>query len=356
MAFREDLATLEPRLSLALASEPTQRVQAFTELELSRDFIVQDEADLFDAQTRIELEQAYVTFTDIYPGFSLQLGRQLYEDERDWWYKEELDAIRLYFRTERFGVELSVSRNELVGEDLLNRDDTDESNNYVLISRYAYKEDSEFDAYVFKQDDHSDAREDPLFLGVRSIGEIGSDFEHWIDAAVVRGKDDGRDIHAYGFDVGLTYEPALPLYPLFTLGTAFGSGDSDPQDGVDHDFRQTGFQESYYYYGEILAPELSNMWIFTAGASVLPTYSTSVGFLYHYYRQHRAADTLRDALVYQDPDGRHKDLGHALDFIATWDVKNLYVDLILGTFFPGDAFSEDAPNAYFSEFIISYEF
>ncbi|MGH8503080.1 MAG: alginate export family protein [Gammaproteobacteria bacterium] len=357
--FEEDVATLEPRLDVALAYEPSPRVSAFAQLELSHEFILEDEAELLDPpETRLTVEQAYLTFNEILPGLSMQVGRQLFEDDRDWWYREELDAVRLFYRTERFGVEFSASRLELVGDDFLNRDEPQRTNNLFLIGRYAYREDAEFDAYVFKQDDRAeDEEEDPLFLGVRSIGELGSDFEHWVDAAIVRGTDDGRDIRAYGFDAGITYEPDLRFDPLFTVGAAFGSGDSDPDDDVDQAFRQTGFQQSFYYYGEVLAPELSNLWVLTAGASMYVTDSLSAGFLYHYYEQHRAADELRNAFIFEDPDGVDKHLGQALDFVFSYyGAGGLYADLILGSFYPGDAFPDDAPTAYFGEFIIGYQF
>jgi alginate production protein len=355
--FESDLTSLEPRLDLALAYRPSPRVTAFAQLELSRAYYLVNEADEERPDAELTVEQAYVTFPEILPGFSMQIGRQLFEDERDWWYKEELDALRLFYRHERFGLEFSASRSELVGDDLLNRDEPERTNNFFLIGRYAYQEDAEFDAYVFKQDDRTDDDDDPLFFGIRSIGEIGEDFEHWIDAALVRGHDDDEDIHAYGFDAGLSYEPELRFDPLFTLGVAFGSGDADPDDDIDREFRQTGFQESYYYYGEVLAPELSNMWILTAGASLFVTQDISAGFLYHYYRQHRASEELRDAFIFGYPTGQDKDLGQALDFVVSyWGTEGLYADLILGTFYPGDAFLDDSPNAYFSEIIIGYEF
>ncbi len=87
------------------------------------------------------------------------------------------------------------------------------------------------------------------------------------------------------------------------------------------------------------------------------TQDLSVGFLYHDYRQHRAADALRDAFTFQDLDGEHKALGHALDFVFSYyGAEGLYADLIIGSFFPGDAYLEDSTNAYFGEFIIGYEF
>lgn len=62
----------------------TPRVSAFAQLVLSREFIIEDEGDLLDpVDTRLAAEQAYVTFAEILPGLSMQIGRQLFEDERD---------------------------------------------------------------------------------------------------------------------------------------------------------------------------------------------------------------------------------------------------------------------------------
>lgn len=91
------------------------------------------------------------------------------------------------------------------------------------------------------------------------------------------------------------------------------------------------------------------------------TKTISAGFLYHYYEQHRAADELRDAFIFEDPDGVDKHLGQALDFVVSYYgyeglFKGLYADVILGSFYPGDAYPDDAPTAYFGEFIIGYQF
>jgi hypothetical protein len=136
---------------ISRSPQPNPRVSAFAQLELSREFIIEDEGDLLDpADTRLTSEQAYVTFAEILPGLSMQIGRQMFEDERDWWYKGGLDAVRLFCRTKRLGLEFSASRVELLGDDLLNRHDPEQTNNFSSIGRYAYREDSEFDVHVFK--------------------------------------------------------------------------------------------------------------------------------------------------------------------------------------------------------------
>ena len=351
-----DVAIVEPTLNLAFAYEPSERIRAFADLELRRDIPLRDDDDVLDSEGDFSLAQAYVQVTDFYDGFSLQLGRQRFQDEREWWYDEELDAARLFYRSGRFGMELSASRSTDLGNDFLNHGSSEESENYFFVGHYAYTEEAALSVYLLKLR-NSDDREYPLFLGLRSIGAIGTRLAHWVDAAIVAGNDDDRDIRAYGFDLGISYDTELPLEPSFTLGLALGSGDSDPEDDVDREFRQTGFQESYFYYGEVLAPELSNLWITTTGIQVRPLANTAVTLLHHYYRQHQLADELRDVTIEQDPDGRHRELGHAVDLVFSyWGHRSLYLELILGAFFPGDAFASDASNAYLGELIISYEF
>lgn len=136
---------------------------------------------------------------------------------------------------------------------------------------------------------HNAANAEPIFLGARSIRELAPRLEHWIDLALVRGSEDGRDIRAWGFDAGLEYETELPGEIELSVGVAFCSGDANPGDAVDGSFRQTGLRGSYFYYGEVLAPELSNMWIATAGIGFSPADDISIDLLYHCYRQHEAA-------------------------------------------------------------------
>ncbi len=361
-----DLATAEPELKVALSFTPSDRIQAFMELELAQKYLIDSPADARESTTSLELKQAYVGFPELYPGFTLQLGRQRFNDEREWWYDEKLDAARLFFRRGRFGVEASASRKEIYGDDLLNSDEGENINNYFLVGRYAYQHDAELDAYVFVRDDRSDDQEDTVFLGVRGIGEMTRSIDYWLDAALVRGTEGGKNIRAYGFDVGSILKFASPLKPSLTLAVAFGSGDSNPDDNVDRNFRQTGFQDNkgrfngvtnIQYYGEVLQPELSNLWILTGGIGIRPIRKGSIDLVYHYYRQDQGSDNLRDAEIDVDPDGRNRDLGQGLDLIFGYKgFRDVSMEIVFGSFFPGNAFPSDADNAYFSELKLSYKF
>ena len=362
----DDVSTLEPELEVAFSYDPIEHVQAFLNLELKREFAVEEEGRDRDRPIRLQIIQAYIAFKVLFGGVSVQLGRQRFKDAREWLYDEKMDAVRLFYRRSRFELEVSASRKLIVGKDLLNNESKELINNYFVLGRYALGEESEIATYVLIRDDRSDRPENLYFFGLRSIGELTSNVDYWIDAAHVRGTDDSNDIRGYGFDLGTTYRFERRFDPSLTLGFAFGSGDSDPDAGVDANFRQTGLQDNndkfngitrFKYYGEVFEPELSNMWIFTAGVGVRPTRRSSIDLIYHRYRQHRASRKLRDVAIDDKPKGRDRDLGNGLDLVlGIREFENLNVELVLGAFFPGDAFSDEADNAYFAGVEIRYSF
>lgn len=361
----EDLASFEPELEVAFSYDPAPWFRAFANLDLKRQFPIEEPDGRDSQETRLRVKQAYVNLREIFQGVSVTLGRQEFKDEREWLYDEDLDGVRLFYRDTDFGIEASVSREKLVDKDILNEDSGDEINNYSLLARYALGEDSEISPYLFLRDERSSSDEDLIFLGVSSTGELASDFDYWAEFALVRGSDEGTDIRGYGFDVGATYVFDSDFEPSLTLGAAFGSGDSDPDD-TDRNFRQSGLQDnsdrfngitSFKYYGEVLDPELSNLFILTAGVGVRPTKDTSIDLIYHHYRQHRASDELRDAAIDEDPNGNDRNLGNGLDLIIGFrEIENVSAEAVFGLFDPGDAFSSDASTAYFVGFEVEFSF
>ena len=226
-------------------------------------------------------------------------------------------------------------------------------------------EDSEVTVYVIYRDDREPDPEDLLFFGLQSTGELTPELDYWANLAHVRGTEDGNDISGFGIDLGATYAFDLPLEPAVTLAGAFGTGDSDPDDGKDETFRQTGLQDnnarfngvtSFKYYGEVFDPELSNLAIATAGLGFRPTRRSSVDLVYHHYWQAKAVDDLRDSALDAEPNGEHRDLGHELDLIiGLREFQNIAWELVLGAFLPGDGFDED-DNAYFVGSDLRFEF
>jgi alginate production protein len=357
---------IEPELEIALSYDPTEFFQAFLDMELTYE-LEDDQAGERTRLTTLEVSRLYVLFREILPGTSLQIGRQEFKDEREWLFDADLDGIRVFYRLSRFGLELSAAREELLGKDLLRHDESEPVNHYFLIGRYAIASEAEAMLYALFRDDRTPAQDQPLFLGFRSLGEIGEDIEYWADIAHVRGKEGERKIRGFGFDVGATREFDLPLKPYFTLGYAFGTGDDDPGDSIDKNFRQTGFQDNttkfggvvkILYYGEVLDPELSNLAVFTCGIGIRPAKTLSFDLIYHSYRQHRRSDEIRDSQLERDPTGESKDIGREIDLVIGYKTKkpNIGVEFAVGRFFPGSAFPDGSDGAWGFRFEMGYAF
>jgi len=366
----EDLSTIEPGLTLVFSFDPSRHFQAFFDAKLGGEFLFED-GDKVDDKVVLEIEQAYLFFKDLLnEGFSFQIGRQRFEDERQWLYDEELDAARVFYKISDFSLELSVSRKDLADRDLLNPDEEEQINNYVVYGKYEH-EDEEIEriagAYILFRDDRLNENDSPLLIGIHADGDLTESIGYWLELAYAGGKDGSNKVRGFGFDLGSTYEFDLPLEPSVTLGYAFGTGDGDPDDDVDKSFRQTGLQNNegsfngvpdFKYYGELFDPELSNLSVFTVGAGINLTEESSIDLVYHYYLQHKASDNLRDAGIDADPDGQSKRLGSEIDLIMGYEgIENgLELALKLGYFIPGKAFLSESENSFLTKIEIQYEF
>ncbi|MGI9435193.1 MAG: alginate export family protein, partial [Geminicoccaceae bacterium] len=149
-----------------------------------------------------------------------------------------------------------------------------------------------------------------------------------------------------------------PLQPSVTLGYAFGSGDGDPDDGIDEAFKQTGLSSNegrfggvtqFVTYGEALAPELSNIHIFTAGFGFRPAPGMFVDVVYHHYLFDELADRVRGsnltARANQIPGLESTEIGDAVDFVVgfrdLFGIRGLGFESRAGVFFPGKAFQRE---------------
>lgn len=355
----EDQSTIEPELSLALSFDPSENFQAFLSTESTWEF-EKEEGEDWQRQASFSVTQAYIFLKNLfYDGVSFQIGRQRFDDDREWLYDEELDAVRVFYEISAFTLELSASRLNLVDRDLANEGESERINNYAIYGKYEIalgEEEVDVAAYGVFRDDRSEERQSPILFGIHSDGEILNDLEHWLELAYAGGNDGDDDIGGIGFDIGAVYEFDFSIEPSLTLAYAFGS----------EKFRQTGLQEnedrfngvaSFKYYGVLLDPELSNLSIFTGGVGVKPTRDSSVDIVYHYYRQHRASEEIRDSALDADPDGVDKSLGSEIDLVIGYEeIENVQMELVLGYFIPGSAFPDGADNAFFTGLEIEYSF
>ena len=319
--------------------------------------------------------------------FSAQIGRQNIREDRGWWWDDDLDALRVHFDRRGFHAELAVAQDLIAKSTRERRIDADEKNVFRLLGQTAWSwaRDQILHGFVLFHNDHSarhsvgqlvnedrfddsDAR--LVWLGGRSTGRVGlgrlGKLDYSLDAAWVVGRetvfdDDSvpgdlklvterltRTVNGWGLDSSLKWEIPLWIEPTLSLGYAVGFGDRNPNDGRDGSFRQTGLQENkarfggvyrLRYYGELLRPELSNLQIWSGALGIRFWRSSSIEFVYHYYRQVHAADFLRDVAIKADPMGRRLSIGHEWDaIVGLREWKHVDLKVIGGFFRAGDAF------------------
>ncbi|WP_220271961.1 alginate export family protein [Crenobacter cavernae] len=364
--LRDNSLILAPQINGYVLYRPTDRLEMLLEMLVEREIAAKEEkiVTLPNGETQVAprrytslpVDQAWVTFKQLGP-LDLTVGRRNFEDDRHWLYDTSLDTGLVKLKQGAFQAEASVSRKDRLDLDLLAPVQKTRIDNYMLYLDYRGIEDIRLAGYSIYREDQTGKEGKPLNMGLRAYGMPSDQFNFWTELGLLRGKDEFKqNLKAHAIDVGGTYRfTGLPLYPSVTLGYAYGSGDGNPNDSKNHEFRQTGLQSNegkfggvtkFKYYGEVLDPELSNLEILTAGLGFRPTPNVFVDLVYHKYRLKKIADEIRNgaltAQMNQDDTQLSKDVGEAFDIVLgfrhLFGVKRLGLDLRAGWFFPGKAF------------------
>ena len=355
----EDRDDLSLSARLRLLWDPNEDFAAVAEGRF-RERWRDDEDDGSSSEGDFGLGEVFFLWRDAFgrSNLDLMVGRQDFDDPREWIYDSNLDGIRAFYGWSKYRFELSLST---VLADAGPRDK--QASNAVA---YLTHDDSdrEWTLWSVYRDIDTDVEEQNLHLGARLIGEWIPDLDSWVDFAYLNGERGDLDISAWGYDIGGTWTPDFLGPASITVGYAVGRGDGDPDDGNDNTFRQTGLQDnngrfdgvtSFRYYGELVDPELSNLGIFTLGLGFRIAEQTSLDFVWHHYLQDQARAQLFEAEI-DDPDGVEPDLGWEFDVILgsrrwrNWDLE------IVGAYFhPGDAY-EDGDDAYLGKVQLRYRF
>jgi len=362
----DDFILAAPNIFGIITYRPTGWSEMTLEMTLERQIAIKEEpvATLPDGSIQyaekkrwsLFVDQAYLMFKDLGP-FDVTAGRRNFEDALRWLYDVPLDGLIVNNKLGNFYTEASVTRENWVVGELFYAEPRGKINNYILYTTYRGIEDHKLGAYIIKQDDTKDLEGDPLFLGVRAYGRPTDKFNYRSQIALTRGRDDENlDLKGWAFDVLGTYRfPSIRLQPGITLGYAFGSGDSNPDDNINNEFWQTGLQSNegifggvtqFKYYGEMLDPDLTNLNIYTAGVSFRLAINAFVDLVYHHYRLDEFAEELRNsgvtALMNQDETKLSKEVGSEIDIIlgfrSIFGVRKLGLDIRAGWFRPGKAF------------------
>ena len=361
------------------------------ELEVDGELV--DEADRFAMQNQLELEAFYSigpafaafvqiagvweedllgnTFEDVSDtyvergemwvysenvlesGVNLDAGRLDFEDDRRWWWDDELDAARIGY--ESGSVEVTLALAYELASDRSDRSWVDPEHERVLRwiseSSWDFHENHSFQVFLLHEDDHSPTeqvgdtvsveREDDAdarltWVGLRQTGifDLGARgyLGYWLDTAVMRGDEreiefgdpeGGRveaeevrrhDVSGWAVDAGFSWLLPLPCEPRLFAGYAHGS-EEFRQSGVQDNEAGFGGVERFDSYGLLLQPELSNLGIVTLGAGLSLFRSSSLDLVYHHYRLYEPSEDLRDSELQFELDDEHKELGHEIDLV-----------------------------------------
>jgi hypothetical protein len=331
---------------------------------------------------------------------NVDLGRLKFEDERRWWWNDELDAVRFEYEAEPFDVALAVARElapersdhdyvepehdrvvRLIGEATWNWSQNHVSELFLLHQDDRSPTDRSGEVLSIEREDDSDAR--LTWIGARLMGafELRSRgiIGYWLDTALVRGEErlvefgpltpgrsvvEGilrRDVSGWAFDAGGSWILPMVWEPRVFAGYAVGSGDSTPEAGDDRSFRQTGIHaneagfggvERFVHYGVVLDPELSNLRIVTAGVGLSLLRSSSLDLVYHYFRLVEPATFLRHTNLEATLTGARRDVGHELDLVlAVEEWERLELELIVAAFRAGRAFGAERGKWSYGGFV-----
>jgi len=322
---------------------------------------------------------------------NLDIGRLDFEDDRRWWWDEELEAVRVAYERDTYEITLALAQEQTTDryDRGLNDVDPDEDGLVRWIGEvgWDWSENHALELFLLHQNDHSPTektgevvnsdREDDsdgslTWVGARVTGifdlRARGYLGYWLDTALVRGREHlieygepdppqpgkslvedivRRDVSGWAFDLGASWILPLAYEPRIFAGYAFGSGDSHPEKGTDRNFRQTGIEaneagfggvERFISYGPLLDPELSNLGIVTVGAGLSLLRSSSLDLVYHHYRMDEAATEL-DIRPRATLSGEDRDVGDEIDLVlALEEWERLEFTFIASAFRAGHAF------------------
>jgi alginate production protein len=333
-------------------------LEAFVKTGVREERIHTDEEGDESDNSQWRLQQAYALWRPAsLPMLALQIGRQDFDEKREWLYDENLDGVRLHAQLGRVRTEASVSTRWNTSSKRLA-----DWTNWILVAETEVKRSWFTTSYVLHRRLRGDTGNQPVWFGLRSRGRIASGIKHWAELSLLRGRSERADLDAYAIDVGARLRLHRRSRLAVTVGYALGSGGPEPGDR----FRQTGLQDnnnkfggvsSFKYYGELLEPELSNLEIATGGVGFRPSRESSIDLVLHRYWQPHAASKLHGTNLESRTRGRDTDVGNEWNLILAFEeISGVNVEYVFAKFNPGDAFDPIATSARFHKLSVEFNF
>ncbi|MCP5144496.1 MAG: alginate export family protein [Gammaproteobacteria bacterium] len=397
---------VEPGFQLETAFQFTDGVSGFLEFKGRHERSYDLPLRLDETNTTLERGEMWMFYDRPFGlPFSLQAGRQNFAEDREWWWDEDLDAVRLFYSSYRFQFEAAVAEQAFRKSLFTHDEDAADTDVRRLLASARWRSSSALtlDGFFLRQSDHSsrlapgdviadwrkDAEDaDLTWFGLRLSGELDaaddSALTYWLDLAKVHGSgtriefDDidsstlvveslrHQRFNGHALDVGLSWSLQELTWrglrePTFTVGYASGSGGG--RDG-DNQFHETGLNDNngrfngvnrFRYYGELTNPRLENLAVTTLSFGLRFWQESSIEFIHHYYRQNlpSSAHSMR---IRSTLDGNHRDLGHEFDIVlGIEEFEHWELELNSSWFLPGKAFvSRD--DAWRFTFKLNYNF
>jgi hypothetical protein len=365
-AYDSDIRDTQPELRGRWFGYWSDDLRTAVELRLRRKYVVTSELDLDHGDWEFQLRQAVVLWRNVAGrNLALAVGRQKIKEPREWIWDEYLEGVRLLgFGSGLFGFDATWIK----PVNPLKPKFTTWTDLHLAVSLHL-DEDNRITGYVHRRwDDDESRNREPVWWGLRYLGEPTRTIDGWVDLALMRGEDKHRKLDAWAFDVGAMWQSRTAWRPSVVLSYAYGSGDEPGNGDLDGNFRQTGYEDnsmrfggvtSVRYYGTVLDPELSNLAILTAGAGVRPLRNLSAELFYHHYSQDWAADEVEGSLVDPParPNGYDAQLGWGLDFVLglrrIWG--SVRASWTIGIFDPGPAYAPRERTAVLNKLNVTVE-
>lgn len=307
-----------------------------------------------DGEWNVNLAEAYIQLSEIfYSPVTIKLGRQYMHYGRGFLissreFAYNFDAVRTIWDFYPWTVDLFFSR--LVETDPISSKAFNDRDLFGVNLNYS----SDFwtlEGYVFgirdaAAEDFGMDKDGPVTVGIRGDASPVMALDLWGEVSYQLGRyeplgGESQKIRALGFDIGAVYIFDVAWEPALALSYVFASGD-DP--GSD---KREGFNPlyNYNYYGYAFSPRLSNIGIFNAQVSFIPSPATLLILDFFYYQQDRAL-----AMAMGDPNqdnggvmaptsGNDRNLGMELDLIFEYNYsEDLSTRLVGAWFTPGKAY------------------
>lgn len=366
--YDADHNDIEPELRLELTGYLNDNFRAFFQIRARKQYAF--ESDRGTSQSR-ELDagdtQLFLFARNVgIRGLTFKIGRQDVDEPREWLFDEYLDAVRVYY----YGREHLVLETALIHSVAELKSKFDTWTDFFAQVRWYFDKHSRLRSYILARKDSDETRNrEPVWWGLGYDGRPHDKIRAWTEFAIMRGTDKGEDLRSWGFDLGTTVVPLNHrLSPFLTLSYAQGSGDKTGGDGIDNNFRQTGYEDNVgrlggvtyvRYYGELLDPELSNIRILTLGLGISPLRHSSIEALYHSYQQDHPDDKLRGDLIDPParPTGVSGDIGWELDVLLGVDQiwQRIGLSWVVAIFSPHQAFAPRLERAVLNRFNVKID-